>query len=75
MHNIPVFILIIILWISWKHELVGTIAFALAGLLYIIILLTRPTFEWYMLFWTLPISAPAFVIAYLFYLNYKNKKK
>ena len=74
MHNIPVFILIIILWISWKHELVGAIAFALAGLLYIITLLIKPIFVLSQLFWTLPISLPAFLISYLFYLNYKKKE-
>ena len=77
MHNIPVFILIIILWISWKHELVGAIAFALAGLVYIAMILKNIFTDFsvvYQLFWTLPISLPAFIIAYLFYLNYKKKK-
>ena len=32
MHNIPVFILIAVLWISWKHEIVGAIAFMLADM-------------------------------------------
>jgi len=27
MHNIPVFFLVIILWMSWKYEIVGGIAF------------------------------------------------
>jgi len=35
MHNIPVFVLMIILIISWKYEIIGGIAFLLAGLLYI----------------------------------------
>ena len=74
MHNIPALILLVVLIISWKHELVGAIAFALAGLLYIITLLIKPIFVLSQLFWTLPISAPAFVISYLFYLNYKKKK-
>jgi len=35
MHNIPVFILLIVLIISWKHEIVGGVALILAGILYI----------------------------------------
>jgi len=36
MHNIPVFIMIIVLVIAWKHEIVGAIAFLLAGLIYVV---------------------------------------
>ena len=56
MHNIPVFILTILLIISWKHELVGAITFAVAGLFYIGFLLSdaviNSKFEWYMFSWT-----------------------
>jgi hypothetical protein len=79
MHNIPVFILVILLIISWKHELVGAIAFVLAGLFYIWFLLTDASmnakFEWYMLSWSMIIAGPAFVAGYLFYLNWKRKKR
>src|SRR4030042_4075717 len=34
MHNIPSLILLIILLVSWKHEIVGGIAFIMAGLFY-----------------------------------------
>jgi hypothetical protein len=77
MHNIPALILLVVLIISWKHELVGAIVFALAGLLYIAMILKNIFTDFsvlYQLFWTLQISAPAFLIAYLFYLNYKRKK-
>src|SRR3989339_1134980 len=56
MHNIPVFILSIILWISWKREIVGGIVFILAGLLYLGIILVsifKNPADWYMMFWTL----------------------
>ena len=53
MHNIPVFILIIILIISWKYEIVGAIAFFLAGIAYIILTLFRYQFQWYMISWIL----------------------
>lgn len=46
MHNIPVLILLIVLLISWKYEIVGGIAFIIAGLLYILLLMRNP-FEWY----------------------------
>ncbi len=77
MHNIPVFILAILLWISWKRELVGAIVFALAGILYIAQLLFNSAmhgFQWYYLVWSLEIAGPAFVVAFLWYLNWKKKR-
>ncbi|MFH0852221.1 MAG: hypothetical protein V1845_01265 [bacterium] len=73
-HNIPALVLLIVLLISWKHEIVGGIAFVLAGLLYIIIL-TRKPFEWYMLFWSIQISGVAFLIGILFVIGWFKKKK
>jgi len=75
MHNIPVFILAIVLWISWKHEIVGAIAFILAGLLYILFALIRTEFHWYVLSWILIIAGPAFFIGILFLINWKKRKK
>ncbi|MFH0869885.1 MAG: hypothetical protein V1866_02410 [archaeon] len=79
MHNIPAFILLAVLIISWKHEIVGGIAFILAGLLYITMLmvsiLTNIPHQWFMLFWTLPISAPAFLIGILFLVGWFKKKR
>jgi len=77
MHNIPVFILLIILLISWKYEIVGGIIFILAGTLYIARMLTvmlMNQFEWYGLFWTLPIAGPAFLIGILFIINWLKKR-
>jgi hypothetical protein len=74
MHNIPVFILLIILIISWKHELVGGIGFILGGLLYIYLTLGRNPFEWYMLSWIIQISGLAFLIGVLWILNWKKKR-
>ena len=42
MHNIPVFILIVLLVIAWKHEPVGVITFFSAGLLYSALTVFRP---------------------------------
>jgi len=74
MHNIPVIILSILLIIAWKHELVGAIAFILAGIFYIIFLL-KNSFEWYILSWAVQISGIAFFIGILFLINWKKKKK
>jgi len=74
-HNIPVFILLVVLLISWKHEMVGGIVFTLAGLLYILMLAMSSKFEWYMLSWSATIAGPAFLVGILFIINWFNKKK
>jgi hypothetical protein len=74
MHNIPTFILLIVLIISWKYEIVGGIAFILAGLIYIII--TSINVAWYLaLSWSLTIAGPAFLIGVLFMINWFKKKQ
>jgi hypothetical protein len=77
MHNIPVFILLIVLLISWKHEIVAGIVFILAGFLYIAIMarnmLTNP-FEGYMLSYSLIIAGPAFIVGILFLVNWFKRK-
>ena len=77
-HNIPTFVLAIILIVSWKHEIVGGIAFILAGLFYIlmslIILVRDSNQEWYTIFWSLTLSGPAFLIGILFLINWFRKK-
>ncbi len=78
MHNIPVFILLIVLLISWKHEIVGGIAFIVAGLLYITLILIDAFingFKWYMLSWTIQIAGIAFFIGILFLVGWFKKKK
>jgi len=73
MHNIPSLVLTAILIISWKYEIVGGIAFILAGLLYIVLLLTSQ-FEWYMLAWAVQIAGPAFLTGALFIVGWYKKK-
>jgi len=73
MHNVPALILLMILIISWRHEIIGGIVFNLVGLLYILMLITDPNFHWYMLFWSLIISAPAFIVGILFFINWIKK--
>ncbi|MCX6759432.1 MAG: hypothetical protein NT012_02625 [Candidatus Nealsonbacteria bacterium] len=77
MHNIPVFVLSIVLLISWKREIVGGIAFNLAGVLYVVIILMnmlRNSFEWYMVSWIPIVSGPAFLIGVLFIINWRKKQ-
>ena len=77
MHNIPVFVLLIVLLIFWKHEIVGGIVFILAGTAYVVIMLMntlRNSFEWYMVFWSLQIAGPAFLIGILFIINWLKKR-
>lgn len=75
MHLIPSFVLIAILIVAWKHEWVGSIAFTLAGLAYIGLLLMNDKFEWYMLSWSIIIAGPAFLIGFLFWKNWTLKRK
>jgi hypothetical protein len=78
MHNIPVFVLLAVLIISWKHEIVGGVAFILAGLLYISLLVINAITgqgEWYMLAWSVTIAGPAFLVGILFMMNWYKKKE
>jgi hypothetical protein len=75
MHNIPSLVLIVILVVSWRYEIVGGIAFILAGLLYILLILLSPNFELFMLGWLIPILGPVFLIGILFLINWKKRKK
>jgi hypothetical protein len=75
MHNIPALILLVILIISWKYEIVGGIAYLLAGFLYIIFA-ARSGIAWYIaLSWSMQIAGPAFLIGILFMINWFKKQK
>jgi hypothetical protein len=74
MHNIPALILLVLVIISWKHELVGAITFISAGLLYIIWAFSRVPMG-KALSWSLIIAGPAFLIGILFQIGWFNKKK
>jgi hypothetical protein len=76
MHNLPVIILAIFLWFAWKRELIGAITFGIGGLIYIGFMVRNAllnTIEFYMISYSLIIAGPAFLIAFLWYLNYKKK--
>jgi hypothetical protein len=69
-HLVPNFVLILILVVAWKNEWVGTLAFALVGIAYIIIFWGRFPVTTYLI-----ISGPLFLVAVLFWLNWMDRKK
>ena len=77
MHNIPSLVLLGILLISWKYEIVGGVAFILAGIAHIVFSIIRETHDpWYMaLAISLIIAGPAFLIGILFLIGWFKKKK
>lgn len=75
MHNIPALFLLFVLIISWRYEIVGGIVFILAGLLYILMLALNPRFEWYMVSWSVIIAGPAFLVGFLYMLNWRGKRE
>lgn len=79
MHNIPSIVLTVLLIIAWRVEIVGAVAFVGAGLLYAILMATNvfhSDLPWYTaLFWSAVISGPAFVIGFLFLINWIRIKK
>jgi hypothetical protein len=77
MHNIPAFILLAVVIISWKREIVGGIAFIAAGLLYIalnLITIIKNGFEWYYVVWIIQISGVAFFIGIMYLVGWYKKK-
>lgn len=77
MHNIPVFILAAVLWISWKREIVGGVIFTLAGAFYVVMTLIQMlrTSAWYMMSWNVTVAGPAFLIGILFIINWFKKQR
>lgn len=76
-HNLPAFILIGIVLISWKHPLVGAVAFPFAGAAYaLMILINGSGFASSAI---LLLSLPTFIIGILYgvgaYLSKKDGKK
>jgi len=74
-HNIPSIILAVVIWISWKYEIVGGITFIIAGIAHMIFSLIRADVEpWYISFFaSLIIDIPAFLIGILFLVSWYNK--
>ena len=75
MHNIPAFILLGITLVAWNHELVGAVAFLGAGLLYVVFTLYNRVPFPMVLGWILTVAGPAFLIAFLYYRNWRGKHR
>jgi hypothetical protein len=75
MHNIPSIILLVVLLISWKHELFGAVSFILFGIFYIIRLTINRTFETSHIFGIILIAGPAILIGALLLIAWLKKTK
>jgi hypothetical protein len=77
-HNIPAFVLALVLVISWKkYEIVGGIAFLLVGIAHMIFSIARETIDpWYIaLSYSLILDIPAFFIGALFLIGWFKKRR
>ncbi|MBW2972685.1 hypothetical protein KY359_06630 [Candidatus Woesearchaeota archaeon] len=78
MHNLPSLVLTALLIVAWRYEIVGGIAFVLAGLLYILFVLfaVQDDLPWYTgLSWSMIIAMPAFAIGALWLVCWFRKKR
>jgi hypothetical protein len=75
-HNIPVFILLIILLISWKREIVGGIVFIIVGIFFTVRMLATMIMNQFELegLFQFIIAGPAFLIGILFIINWLKKR-
>lgn len=68
-HNIPAFILIIVLYLSWKRPLVGAIIYTTVGIFYgVWMLADQGIGQWLAI---LSLGIPAIIIGILFYMDYR----
>ncbi len=68
MHNIPVLILSVLLYFSWKRPMIGAWTFFAAGILYALSILTaiiRNGFEWHYLAWIVQITGVCFLVGWM----------
>jgi hypothetical protein len=72
-HLIPVFALIAILILAWRWEWIGAALYAVAGLLYVVQVISGSRPPAVKLTWILTIAGPAFVIAGLFLANWLKR--
>lgn len=76
LQNIILLPFCILLFFAWKIELVGTITFLLAGLIYIGITITlAPPSEENLITRSALVAGPAFIIALLWWMSWKRRKK
>lgn len=68
-HLIPSFVLIVLLYFSWRHEIIGVVAFLLLAIAYIILAWEKFPLSTYLI-----ISGPMVLISILFLTNMFLKK-
>jgi hypothetical protein len=75
MHNIPVFILVAALWISWKkHEWFGGTIFIALGIYYLALMMINATVPSLIVWSIASIACPAILIGILFFVNWYKKR-
>lgn len=75
-HNIPSFILLAILIISWRYEIVGGIVYILAGVGYFFMMVTNHNFSfWNAMSAVALIGLPAVIIGVLFLIGWFQRRK
>ena len=74
MHEIPALALLAVLVLAWRWEWVGAALYLIAGLLYIawVVSMGRPVPPGMRFVWILTIAGPAFLIAVLFWVNWRR---
>ncbi len=74
LHLIPTFVLIVALILAWRREWVGAVVYAAMGVLYLVWVTTlqRPVPAATRFLWAMLIAGPAFLIAALFFANWRK---
>ena len=69
-HLIPSFVLIVLLYFTWRYEIIGVIAFLILAITYIIMAWGKFPVSTYFI-----ISGPMVLISILFLINWRFKQK
>lgn len=77
LHNVPSMVLGLVITFSWRKEILATIVFSILGGLYILQMVYNGFsngFAFYMLSYSLIIAGPLFLLAWLYWKNWTQKK-
>jgi hypothetical protein len=71
MHLIPTWLILLLLWVSWRREWIGAVFFIVLAIVYVVSIWGRP------FFWTAGplISGPFLLVGALFFLNWRYRSK
>ncbi len=69
MHNIPTFLLLLALWLTWKYEWVGSIIYGILGILYLAFFWGRFATDVYFF-----ISGPLIFLSIMYLINWIYRK-